>query len=81
MLQDIADKLSNLSDYNLDEMHKVFDQVMEERELKLGKIAQPVRVALTGGTVSPGIFEVMDILGKDEVLKRLGNAISVIPSE
>ena len=62
-------------------MHKVFDQVMEERELKLGKIAQPVRVALTGGTVSPGIFEVMDILGKDEVLKRLGNAISVIPSE
>lgn len=81
VLQDIADKLSNLSDYNLDEMHKVFDQVMEERELKLGKIAQPVRVALTGGTVSPGIFEVMDILGKDEVLKRLGNAISVIPSE
>ena len=78
VLQDITDKLSNLSDFNMDEMHKVFDSVMEERELKLGKIAQPVRVALTGGTVSPGIFEVMDILGKDEVIARLNNAISVI---
>ncbi len=79
VLQDITDRLSQLSDFNMDEMHKIFDQVMEERELKLGKIAQPVRVALTGGTVSPGIFEVMDILGKDEVLKRLNAAISVIP--
>lgn len=81
VLQDITDRLSQLSDFNMDEMHKVFDQVMEERELKLGKIAQPVRVALTGGTVSPGIFEVMDILGKDEVIKRLDNAIAVIPEE
>lgn len=81
VLQDLADKLSILSDFNIDEMHKVFDQIMEERELKLGKIAQPVRVSLTGGTVSPGIFEVMDILGKDEVLKRLNKAISIIPNE
>lgn len=81
VLQDITDRLSQLSDFNMDEMHKVFDQVMEERELKLGKIAQPVRVALTGGTVSPGIFEVMAILGKEEVLKRLNNAIDIIPDE
>ena len=81
VLQDLVDKLSNLPNFNMDETHKVFDRVMEERELKLGKIAQPVRVALTGGTVSPGIFEVMDILGKDEVLKRLNAAIYVIPNE
>jgi glutamyl-tRNA synthetase len=81
VLEDIASGLGNLSDFNMDEMHGVFDRVMEGRELKLGKIAQPVRVALTGGTVSPGIFEVMDILGKDEVLKRLTNAIAVIPED
>lgn len=81
ILEDIKNKLSSLSDFNMDEMHKVFDEVMEERELKLGKIAQPVRVALTGGTVSPGIFEVMDILGKDDVLKRLSKAINVIPED
>ncbi len=81
VLQDLVDKLSNLSNFNMDETHKVFDRIMEERDLKLGKIAQPVRVALTGGTVSPGIFEVMDILGKDKVLKRLNAAIYVIPNE
>jgi len=81
VLVELADKLSMLQDFNMNEMHKVFDQIMEERELKLGKIAQPVRVSLTGGTVSPGIFEVMEILGKDEVLKRLNKAISIIPNE
>ncbi len=79
VLQDITTGLADLNDFNIDEIHKVFDHIMEEKELKLGKIAQPVRVALTGGTVSPGIFEVMDILGKNEVLKRLENAINVIP--
>ena len=44
-------------------------------EVKLGKIAQPLRAAVTGRTVSPGIFEVLEILGKDEVLGRLEDAI------
>lgn len=81
VLEDIREKLSDLSDFNMEETHKVFDQVMEERGLKLGKIAQPVRVSLTGGTVSPGIFEVMDILGKEIVLERLEKAISAIPND
>ncbi|MFI5322199.1 MAG: glutamate--tRNA ligase [Thermodesulfobacteriota bacterium] len=72
---DLTEKLSNLRSFTADEIKKVFEGIMEERELKLGIIAQPVRVALTGGTVSPGIFEVMEILGKDEVIKRLESAI------
>lgn len=43
----------------------------EAHELKLGKVAQPLRAALTGTTVSPGIFEVMAVLGRDESLARL----------
>lgn len=43
----------------------------EQKELKLGKVAQPMRVALTGRTVSPGVFEVMELLGKSESLERL----------
>lgn len=53
----------------------VFHGVVSEMGLKLGKIAQPVRVALTGGTVSPGLFEVMDVLGKETVLERLNRAL------
>ena len=43
----------------------------ESRGLKLGKIAQPLRAALTGRTISPGIFEVMVLIGRDETLARL----------
>lgn len=78
VLEDITEGLTSLENFTIDSMKEVFERVMEERELKLGKIAQPVRVSLTGGTVSPGIFEVMDILGKDEVLKRLNKAVSHI---
>jgi glutamyl-tRNA synthetase len=44
--------------------------------LKLGKVAQPLRAALTGRTVSPGIFEVMVLIGRDETLARLGDQAS-----
>ncbi|WNJ98507.1 glutamate--tRNA ligase [Thalassospiraceae bacterium LMO-JJ14] len=43
----------------------------DEHEMKLGKVAQPLRAALTGTTVSPGIFEVMAVLGREETLARL----------
>jgi glutamyl-tRNA synthetase len=52
----------------------VFHAIVERTGLKLGKLAQPVRVALTGGTVSPGIFEVCAILGKERTLARLAAA-------
>ncbi|WP_439367250.1 glutamate--tRNA ligase [Bradyrhizobium sp. DASA03005] len=43
----------------------------EENSLKLGAVAQPLRAALTGRTTSPGIFEVLDVLGRQESLARL----------
>jgi glutamyl-tRNA synthetase len=43
--------------------------------LKLSQVAQPVRAAVTGKTVSPGIFEVLEILGRDKALNRLERAI------
>ncbi len=46
--------------------------------MKLGKLAQPVRVALTGGTVSPGIFETIHALGKVRTVKRLRRAADFI---
>ncbi len=66
------------TDFNHAELEKVFHLVMEETGLKMGKVAQPVRVAVTGGTVSPGIYETLEILGKEESLRRLRNAISQI---
>ena len=48
----------------------------EARGLKLGKVAQPLRAALTGHTISPGIFEVMVLIGKAESLARIGDQAS-----
>jgi glutamyl-tRNA synthetase len=43
---------------------------------KLGDVAQPLRAALSGKSVSPGVFEVMEILGKEESLGRLKDALN-----
>lgn len=48
-----------------------FKKFVEEESIKMGLIAQPVRVALTGRTASPGLFEVMEVLGRDRTLLRL----------
>ncbi len=56
-------------------LEKLFHAEAEKRGVGLGKVAQPVRVALTGGTASPGMYDVVQILGKDETLARLDEAL------
>ncbi len=74
----LAEKLAATADFSEKSLESVFVALMDETGLKLGKIAQPVRVALTGRTASPGIFEIIAILGKDRVLQRLDKAIRFI---
>jgi glutamyl-tRNA synthetase len=59
-------------------LEKLFHDEAGKRALGLGKVAQPVRVALTGGTASPGMYDVVQILGKPETLARLDDAIRLI---
>jgi glutamyl-tRNA synthetase len=59
-------------------LEDAFKETMEQTGLKLGKIAQPARVAITGKTVSPGIFEMIETLGKEETVRRLRNAVEFI---
>jgi glutamyl-tRNA synthetase len=58
----------------------VFESVLARFNLKLGQLAQPVRVAITGGTVSPGIYEVIGVLGKRRTVDRLNAAVRLIES-
>ena len=67
--------LSQLDSFSAEEIEALFNQVVKEEGIKLGKLAQPVRVALTGATVSPGIYDVILLLGKEESLKRLNQAL------
>ena len=78
LLQELAARLGNLADFNEAGIEQVFGDIIAERDIKLGKVAQPVRVALTGSTVSPGIYEVIDVLGRDVTLARLAAGIRYI---
>ena len=63
------------SDFNEASIQAAFERVLARFNLKLGQLAQPVRVALTGGTVSPGIYEVIAVLGRDRTVSRLRSAL------
>jgi len=76
ILEDLLVDLKTAPDFSQKRLEAVFSALLEKHQIKLGKVAQPVRVALTGKTVSPGIFEVMEVRGRETVLKRLTNAIS-----
>lgn len=74
----LINKLDALEDFHEADLEDAFKEVMALTGLKLGKIAQPVRVALTGKTASPGIFEIIQVLGKERVISRLKNAVQFI---
>ena len=77
-LMDLRQELAPLSPWDHDSIHAAFGRVTEKHGIKLGKLAQPVRVAVTGGTKSPGIFEVLELLGRERSIARLDQAIARI---
>ena len=80
VLTSLAEQLEMLDGLSEKNQEEVFKRIMEQTGLGFGKIAQPVRVALTGTTVSPGIFEMIAVLGKKRVLTRLRAAVEFIES-
>ncbi|MFZ3090370.1 MAG: glutamate--tRNA ligase [Nitrospirota bacterium] len=77
ILKELIERLKKVEPFNHAEIEKSFNELKDEKGLKLGQIAQPVRVAITGSTVSPGIFEVIEIIGKERIIKRLERAIGI----
>lgn len=72
LLGRIAERLHGESDWTSEKLEASLKAMAEELGLGLGKLAQPLRAALTGQTTSPGIFDVLVLLGRDESLARIG---------
>jgi len=71
--------LAAVDDFSAETLEQAVRGWAESEGLKLGAVAQPARVALTGSSASPGLFEVMELLGKDLTLARLDQALALTP--
>ncbi len=77
-LRALQQALEQLHDWRAEAIHEVIVGTAEKLELKLGKLAQPLRVAITGGSVSPSIDITAELIGKPRVMARLQRAIEHI---
>jgi glutamyl-tRNA synthetase len=80
-LIDVKESIERLEVFAAAGIEDVFTAISRKRDIKLGNIAQPVRVAVTGRTESPGIFEVLEILGKEKTVRRLSMAIDAVKTK
>jgi glutamyl-tRNA synthetase len=73
MLRAAHERLGALAEWDTASLEAAIREVAEGSGVKLGKLAQPLRAALTGRTTSPGIFDVLALLGRDESLARIAD--------
>jgi glutamyl-tRNA synthetase len=76
LIETVAGRLRLLDEWTAEAIETAIRAVAEEAELGLGKVAQPLRAALTGKTTSPGIFDVLFHLGREETLGRLADQVT-----
>jgi glutamyl-tRNA synthetase len=73
LLKSLHDVLSGVNDWTIEATENAVKAFAEAQGLKLGKVAQPLRAALTGRSTSPGIFDVLVVLGREEALGRIAD--------
>jgi glutamyl-tRNA synthetase len=77
-LRDARDRFAELGSWDKASIHDVVAQVAEHHGINLGKLGQPIRVAVTGGPVSPPIDVTLALVGKERTLQRLDAALAII---
>ncbi len=78
-LPDIAGLMQDLSEFTADAIEGAFRTYAEQREVKAGLLINATRTAVSGTSVGPGLFEMLEAIGRDSVVQRLRNAVRLIP--
>ena len=78
IIEDLHQALSSEDNWERDVLESIFDNLMAQHELGLGKLIKPIRFALTGLGYGPGIFDMMILLGKSRCLNRLSSTMDLI---
>ena len=76
-LREIREILAQVSEWNAPNIEAAVKGFCDQRQLGLGKVAQPIRVAVSGTTISPPIFETLEFLGKERTLARIGRCLQM----
>ncbi len=79
ILNEMIGQLNLSEDFSTASIERVFKNVAQEKDLSLGKLVHPVRLAVSGVSFGPGLFELLEILGRETVIRRLKKACSIIP--
>lgn len=78
LLTEAATVLEKVTDFNEENLEQTLRALVEKLQIKPGQLFMPVRVAVTGQTATPGLFELLAALGRERVLKRLKQAVAVL---
>ena len=78
IIKDFHTALNTVEDWSRVELENIFENIMEQHEVVIGKVMKPIRVALSGIPFGPGIFDLILLLGKDVCLRRLRHTLSEI---
>ena len=79
MVKELNNDFSQISDWNAQTLNDVFQSLLQRREVGVGKVMAPLRLALTGLPSGPGIFDIAALLGKEETVARINKAIDTLP--
>ncbi len=76
LMNELKDFLTGVSDWKAENIKEKLSEWINEKEIGFGKVMQPLRLSLVGGLKGPDLFVIMEMLGKEEVLRRIENAIN-----
>jgi glutamyl-tRNA synthetase len=79
VIKDFGEKLEWLDDFKAEKIHDVLQSILDNRGLKIGKVLQSVRLAITGLGSGPDLMQIIEEIGKDQAILRIKNALDRIP--
>lgn len=78
LLSEISEKFGEMKTFDKESIEVVIKDFLEKKQTGMGRLMNPLRLALVGAPKGPGMFDIMEILGRDEVIERIENAVKQI---
>jgi glutamyl-tRNA synthetase len=78
LMNELIEIISNIQDFSSENIEKIIKEWITTKEVGFGKVMQPLRLSLVGALQGPHLFDIIEIIGKEETIKRLKNAIDIL---